>query len=134
MSGTLEGQQSVESGKDSQKFPLFVQAGIDTTVAVPTALGDPTADTTLVPVYNFRGSPGASAADFASSTNPGIASNYGVDCQGIRVPSSARSTYQLSGKLNYSYGTGSRLGLHRSQQPVPGPHLPGKSRLRPAGS
>jgi hypothetical protein len=92
VSGALEGQSTVESGMDSQKYPLFVQAGIDTTVAVPTALGDPTADTTMVPVYNYAVSRGE-CSDFESSTNPDIASNYGVDCQGIRVPSSARSTY-----------------------------------------
>jgi|GEM_PF-361257 len=110
VSGALEGQNSVESGFDSQRFPLFVQAGIDTTVAVPSALGDPTADTTLVPVYNYAIYRGE-CSDFESSTNPDIASNYGVDCRGIRVPQSARSTYQLTGKLNYSYGTGSRLAL-----------------------
>ncbi len=110
VSGALEGQSTVESGMDSQKYPLFVQAGIDTTVAVPTALGDPTADTTLVPVYNYAVSRGE-CSDFESSANPDIASNYGVDCQGIRVPSSARSTYQFTGKLNYSFGTGSRLAF-----------------------
>jgi hypothetical protein len=110
VSGVLEGQNSVESGFDSQNFPLFVQAGLDTTVAVPSALNDPTADTTMVDVYNYavyRGECG----DFESSQNPDIASNYGLDCRGIRVPSSARSTYQLTGKVNYSFGAGNRLAL-----------------------
>ena len=110
VSGGLMGQNSVESGFDSEKYPLFVQAGIDTTVAVPSALGDPTADTTMVNVYNYavyRGECG----DFENSTNPDIANNYGVDCRGIRVPSSARSEYQLTGKLNYSFGTGSRIAF-----------------------
>jgi len=110
VSGALEGQNSVESGFDSQKFPLFVQAGIDTTVAVPSALGDPTADTTLVDVYNYAVYRGE-CSDFSSSTNANIANNFGVGCRGIRVPSSARSTYQLTGKLNYSFGTGSRIAL-----------------------
>ena len=110
VSGALEGQNSVESGFDSQRFPLFVQAGIDTTVAVPSALGDPTADTTMVDVYNYAVYRGE-CSDFESSTNPDIANNYGVDCRGIRVPSSARSTYQLTGKLNYSFGTGSRIAF-----------------------
>ena len=34
-----------------------------------------------------------------------------MSCRGIRVPSSARSEYQLQGKLNYSFGTGSRISL-----------------------
>jgi outer membrane receptor for ferrienterochelin and colicin len=110
VSGALEGQNSVESGFDSQKFPLFGQAGIDTTVAVPSALGDPTADTTLVDVYNYAVYRGE-CSDFSSSTNPSIANNFGVGCRGIRVPSSSRSTYQLTGKLNYSFGTGSRIAL-----------------------
>jgi hypothetical protein len=110
VSGALEGQQSVESGFDSQKFPLFLQAGIDTTVAVPTALNDPTADTTMVDVYNYAISRG-NCDEFANSTNPNIANNYGVSCRGVRVPWSGRSTYQLTGKLNYSFGTGSRISL-----------------------
>jgi hypothetical protein len=110
LSGALDGQNSVESGFDSERFPLLVQAGIDTTVAVPTAVDDPTADTSYVDVYNYaiyRGD----CDEFANSTNPDIANNYGVDCRGIRVPSSARSTYSLTGKLNYSFGTGSRISL-----------------------
>ncbi|TMC61404.1 MAG: hypothetical protein E6J17_08540, partial [Chloroflexi bacterium] len=47
VSGVLEGQQSVESGFNSQKFPIFLQAGIDTTVAVPTD-STATSDTTYV--------------------------------------------------------------------------------------
>jgi hypothetical protein len=110
VSGSLEGQQTVESGFDSERYPLFVQAGIDTTVAVPTALDDPTADTTMVDVYNYAIYRGE-CDEFESSQNTSISDNYGLDCQGIRVPMSARSSYQLSGKLNYSFGTGSRVSL-----------------------
>jgi outer membrane receptor for ferrienterochelin and colicin len=109
-SGALEGQQSVESGFDSQKFPLFLQAGIDTTLAVPSALDDPSADTSVVNVYNYAIARG-NCDEFQNSTNPDIAANYGVDCRGIRVPWSARSTYQLTGKLNYTFGTGSRISF-----------------------
>jgi hypothetical protein len=110
VSGLLEGQQSVESGFDADKFPLFLQAGIDTTVAVPSALDDPTADTAYVDVYNYAVARGDCDA-FANSNNSEIADNYGVDCRGIRVPWSGRSTYQISGKLNYSFGNGSRVAL-----------------------
>ncbi len=109
VSGVLEGQQSVESGFNSQKFPIFLQAGIDTTVAVPTD-STATSDTTYVNVYNYAIARGE-CNTFANSKDPGIASNYGVSCRGIRVPWSARSTYQLTGKLNYSFGTGSRLAF-----------------------
>jgi outer membrane receptor for ferrienterochelin and colicin len=110
LSGVLEGQQSIESGFDSQKFPIFLQAGIDTTVAVPSELGSPTSDTSFVNVYNYAISRGE-CDSFANSANAQIANNYGVKCQGIRVPWSGRSTYQLSGKLNYTFGTGSRIAL-----------------------
>jgi hypothetical protein len=110
VSAALEGQASVATGFDADKSPMFVQAGIDTVVAVPSAVGDPTADTTQVPVFNhavFRGN----CDDFSSSANPDIANNYGLDCQGIRTPYSPRTTYNLQGKLNYTYGTGSRISL-----------------------
>jgi hypothetical protein len=110
VSGALEGQQSVESGFDSQRFPLFLQAGVDTTLAVPTALNDPSADTTLVNVYKYAVARGE-CDEFAGSTNADIANNYGVSCRGVRVPWSGRSTYQLTGKLNYTFGTGSRVSL-----------------------
>jgi hypothetical protein len=118
LSGTLEGQKSVESGLGSADFPLFVQAGIDTVVTVPSALDDPTADITNVNVYKYAISRGncdtfqdAGSANDTAAAVQGIRTNYGVDCQGIRVPYSGRSTYQLSGKLNYTYGTGSRLAF-----------------------
>ncbi|MBA3344895.1 MAG: hypothetical protein H0T44_06270, partial [Gemmatimonadales bacterium] len=110
LSGALEGQKSITSGFDAEQTPLFVQAGIDTVVAVPSALGDPGADTTMVPVYDlavYRGDCGT----FENSANSDIANNYGLDCQGVRVPNSPRTTYNLQGKLNYTYGTGSRLSF-----------------------
>ncbi len=110
LSGALEGNKSIGTGVDAQKSPIFVQAGIDTVVAVPDAVGSPTSDTTLVPVYNYAAYRG-DCDEFSGSADPGIASNYGVDCQGGRTPYSARSTYQLNGKLNYTFGTGSRIAF-----------------------
>ncbi len=110
VSGVLEGQQSIENGFDSQNYPIFLQAGIDTTVAVPSAIGSPTSDTTFVDVYNYAISRGE-CSDFSGSANPDIANNYGLGCQGVRTPWSNSSTYQLTGKLNYTFGTGSRLAF-----------------------
>ena len=110
VSGVLEGQKSARSGLDAETAPIFVQAGLDTTVAVPSVSGDPIADTTQVPIYRlaiYRGE----CDEFAGSVNEGIRNNYGLRCQGIRTPSSAASTYELQGKLNYTYGEGSRLSL-----------------------
>jgi hypothetical protein len=108
-SGLLEGQRSVERGFNSANAPIFVQVGIDTTVAVPTSFNDPTADTTRVDVYDLAVSRG-DCADFESSANRDIASNFGLGCDGIRTPTSAISTYELAGKLTYSLG-GGRISL-----------------------
>ena len=110
ISGALEGNKSVASGFDAHESPIFVQAGIDTIVAVPSAAGEPTADTTMVPVYNYAAYRG-DCDQFSGSADPEIAANYGVDCQGGRTPYSARSTYQVNGKLNYTFGTGSRIAF-----------------------
>lgn len=109
-SGALEGNKSIASGVDAQNSPMFVQAGIDTVVAVPSTIGDPTADTTLIPVYNYAAYRG-NCDDFSGSADPAIAANYGVNCQGGRTPYSARSRYSLTGKLNYTFGTGSRIAF-----------------------
>ena len=52
MGGVLEGQRSAASGRDSENAPIFVPAGIDTTVTVASDT-TPTADTSRVPVYRF---------------------------------------------------------------------------------
>jgi carboxypeptidase family protein/TonB-dependent receptor-like protein len=110
VSGTLEGQQSIPTGKDSDQLQLFAPAGIDTVVGVPSVVGSATADTTYVPIRSFALVTG-DCSRFNSSTNPGIASNYGADCKGGRFPGTARSSYQASAKLNYSYGSGSRIAV-----------------------
>jgi hypothetical protein len=107
--GVLEGQRSAAAGRGSEAAPLFVSAGEDTVVAVVHE-NFPSADTTYVPVYRlavFRGT----CDEFPQSANPGIRTNYGLPCQGIRIPSSPASAYELQGKLAYSFGTGSRVWL-----------------------
>jgi outer membrane receptor for ferrienterochelin and colicin len=143
--GTLQGQQA--SGQDftvindantsasltnadgfgAERAPAWVAAGVDTVVAVPSTINDPTADTTYVSIPRFalyRGNcDDYSSAGAAGVSGPGAAAiqgirdNYGYSCQGIRLPASAQGFYSLSGKLNYSYGTGSRIsfGALRSQ-------------------
>ncbi len=113
--GVLEGQRSAESGRGSERAPIFVSVGLDTTVAVPHDRSI-TSDTTLVPVYQlavYRGG----CDEFSQSANADIRNNYGLPCQGIRIPESVASVYELHGKLAYTFGTGSRVGLsyQRSQ-------------------
>jgi hypothetical protein len=125
LSGALEGQKGVEEGFKSQDTPIFLPAGVDTTIRQLSVLDDPltpfdessTADTSLVDVNNFAVSRG-SCDQFASAGADGtddyiqkIRSNFGLDCTGVRLPATARTLYTASGKLNYSYGTGSRVAL-----------------------
>jgi hypothetical protein len=110
VSGVLEGRQSIAAGMDAEKFPLFVAAGIDTTVAVPSAINSPVADTTFVPITNFAVGRGNCDA-FAGSKNGGIANNYGVDCTGVRTPLTPTTLYETAAKLNYTFGTGNRVFL-----------------------
>jgi len=107
--GMLEGQRTVERGFESEDGPVFVLAGLDTTVAVPSDPGNPFSDTTDVAVYNFAASRGR-CDDFAGSNNPDIAGNYGLNCQGSRTPLSPVSSYELAGKLTYGFGR-TRLSL-----------------------
>ncbi|HMU62262.1 MAG TPA: TonB-dependent receptor [Gemmatimonadales bacterium] len=124
LSGAAEGSQSNgalgTAGVDRADSPYFVAAGTDTVVAVPSARGDPLADTAFVTIQNlavYTGKcdqtmsyAGINIKDITPAAG-GMNSNYGLDCQGIRIPYTAVSTYQVQGKLNYSYGTGSRIFL-----------------------
>lgn len=103
--GDLEGQKSISAGRNNQDFPVFVPAGVDTTVAVIKGL-----DTTQVDVSRFAIFTGDCGA-FSGSKNSGIADNYGFNCRGDRVPASGRSSYRANTKLQYTYGTGSRVAL-----------------------
>lgn len=108
--GTLQGQRSPDSGPGSNRVPIFTQAGIDTVVAVPSAILDPLADTTYVPIDKFAVYRGACGM-FAESVNPDIAGNAGRSCHGIRLPDAQRTDYQALGRLDYRLGAGSRLFL-----------------------
>jgi carboxypeptidase family protein/TonB-dependent receptor-like protein len=149
--GTLEGQRGIEDGFNSQNVPIFLQAGIDTTVRQPLKLDDPdtenvdeglASDTAMVDVYQFavsRGNCDAFANAGAGDTLPdgtlsprvqGIRDNYGLGCQGVRLPATAKTLYQASGKLNYSYGTGSRVALSYSTSRNHGHRYPSLSPIR----
>src|SRR5207244_749750 len=129
LSGSLEGQKAVEEGFGSVNAPIFLQAGVDTVVNQVVTLDDPTtpqdesatSDTTQVPVYSYAISRG-NCDEFANSGADGLAgsdaayinqirNNFGFKCQGVRLPATAKTLYTASGKLNYTYGTGSRVSL-----------------------
>ncbi|MEO8636495.1 MAG: TonB-dependent receptor [Gemmatimonadales bacterium] len=120
LSGNLEGQKSDNGGIDRQKFPIFLPAGKDTTVALITpSTSDPSlSDTTFSDVSRFAVYTGTceefKGAGSASTDTAGvrdIRNNYGFNCQGARIPLNARSTYALQGKVQFTYGTGSRIAI-----------------------
>jgi len=110
LTGDIEGRAAFDRGWDAIKSPEYVMAGVDTVMAVPSLYGSPTADTTLVSFPKFAIFSG-DCDEFSNSTNAGIRDNYGVECRGVQSPYSPRGSYRVSGKLNYTYGTGSRLSL-----------------------
>ncbi|HEV2291467.1 MAG TPA: TonB-dependent receptor plug domain-containing protein, partial [Gemmatimonadales bacterium] len=95
----VHGQQSAASGLDGAAAPIFVPAGVDTTLAVPSAYGSPTADTSYVEVANWAVYRGDCSA-FSHSPDPGVASNYGVACQGDRIPMSASTSARYQFRLD----------------------------------
>ena len=116
--GNIEGNASAGTGQNRENSPYFVVAGTDTTVAVPSVKNNAYSDTTYVAVQEFAVYTGKcdetmsyAGINIKNNSNPDIADNYGLDCQGIRIPGTANSAYQLTGKLNYTYGSGSRLFL-----------------------
>ncbi|HXG44905.1 MAG TPA: TonB-dependent receptor [Gemmatimonadales bacterium] len=109
--GDVEGAKSSSTGLNAQRYPIYVTAGVDTTVAVPSGN-----DTTFVDVSRFAIFRGE-CDEHKNSVNPGIRNNYGLDCRGARNPASNNTSYRVNGKLQYTYGTGSRIALsaYRSQ-------------------
>ena len=139
---TIEGHESVETGPGAPDDPIFVSAGVDTTVAVPSAINDPFADTAFVDVSRFAIARGRCDA-FSQSANPDIAGNYGEECQGTRIPGTGSSSYQLLGKLDYALsdrtsfwltGLASRNQLRSFEFSVPPAGFKGTSRVVTLGA
>ena len=103
LSGDLEGIKSDANGFNGQDFPIFLPAGVDTTVAVIDGN-----DTTNVDVSKFAVFTGT-CSEFKNSVNKGIRDNYGLDCEGARIPFTATSSYRAQAKVQYTFGTGNRV-------------------------
>jgi hypothetical protein len=111
VSGTRFGNRFNTGRFRGDETPDWVAVGVDTTFAIPTS-SSATADTLFLPVYNYALYQGDCDAFYAGgSSNPDIASNYGYDCQGNRGGADTDSNVQLTSKLNYSFGSGSRISL-----------------------
>jgi hypothetical protein len=126
ITGVIAGNTATSGGFDSQNYPVFVAAGVDSVLKVPTVVGRPGADTNVVMFPNFAAYRGDCSL-FANSPNAGIRENYGISCQGTRNPNTQNSNYQLQGKLSYGYGGGSRISVTGLGSQNQGPALAGDS-------
>ena len=151
LSGTLEGRKAIEDGFNSQDTPIFLQAGIDTVVRQAStvdrpatrrgrALRRPTRPTCRCTTSrSSRGRASRSRtrarpafggdADYIQK----IRNNFGLSCEGRAAAGNGDGhSITASGKLNYSYGTGSRV----CAQPAAPAGMPvtQHSRRRPSGT
>jgi hypothetical protein len=91
---TMQGQQSALRGKGADEQPVYVANGIDTTILVANTPGSATSDSTIVNLPAFT--------------------RYS---DGMRRPDNWNNTWTIDAKVQYTYGTGSRLSAtyHRTR-------------------
>jgi hypothetical protein len=101
---SLQGQQNGLRPKGAGDVPVFVLDGYKDSVLAPTAVAG---DSAWVRIPLYRQYAGCSDAGGALSSS----------CQSSRLMNANSDTYTLDGKLQYTYGTGSRLSatLHRTR-------------------
>jgi len=123
LGGTVTGNQSgtcaglagcgdIQLDRDVER-PIYVASGVDTVVHQPVDFGNPLSDTINVEIPRFVQYSGYCGNSPTGNTplKQAISSNYGVECQGLRLPLSANSIMTGNASLLWTYGTGSRLRL-----------------------
>jgi hypothetical protein len=103
VAGTLQGQVSPFRGMGADVVPTYIMAGVDTTVTegICDCSGTATGDSATVVIPRF--------AQFSGVCDP--AANYGFECQGQRLPLAWSTGGTVNGKLQYTYGSGSRISF-----------------------
>ncbi len=104
---TLQGQQNPQQSRGIENYPYFVMNGIDTTVMAPLDPNSATSDSARVEIPRFT--------QYASGCTAAAAANG--TCKSARRQNNNSDSYTFDGKLQYSYGIGSRISttLHRSR-------------------
>lgn len=112
VSGVISGNRYSNQGYRGDEVPSWTAVSVDTTFAIPTSTGA-TADTLFLPAYNYALSRGSCDMPWVkNAADPEMRDNYGYDCRGNLGGGAGLSTdRQVSGKLNYSFGSGSRISL-----------------------
>ncbi|MGH9258565.1 MAG: carboxypeptidase regulatory-like domain-containing protein, partial [Acidimicrobiales bacterium] len=103
VSGVGEGLTSQFRGKGADDQPVFTRAGVDVTSGGLTL-------PRYVQVGGDCGQLNAALPD-TSALAEAISANYGYDCQGLLRPMDWSTDLQLTGKLQYTYGSGSSVSL-----------------------
>lgn len=109
LAGTLMGQKSADFGTHARDVPIFAPAGVDTTVRFATLPGT-SGDSLVMDIPAWAVTRGDCDL-FTGSSNAGIATNYGADCTGDRVPGSAESRYRLAASGQYDLNRTAKLGF-----------------------
>jgi hypothetical protein len=103
VSGVGEGLTSQFRGKGAEDQPVFTRAGVDVTAGGLTL-------PRYVQVSGECGKLNGSLPD-TSALAQEISGNYGYDCQGLLRPMDWSTGLQFTGKLQYTYGSGSSISL-----------------------
>jgi hypothetical protein len=106
LAATLQGEQNGRRSKGSENIPIYVLNGIDTTLTVARTPGLATSDSQVV-----------SLPAFASYSN------------GSRRPLSWDNNYGLDAKLQYTFGSGSRVSFTFHRTMSQGINYPGRGNL-----
>ena len=110
LSSIMQGRLSDFRGMDQDKNASYVMGGLDTVVNVTS--GGSTQSVSIPRFVQYSGQCDASQ-------------NFGVECQGRRFPFDWTTDATLSGKLQYTYGQGSRIGLSAFASGQQGRNTPG---------
>jgi hypothetical protein len=118
LSSIMQGKLSDFRGMGQDKNATYVLGGVDTTVMDTDANGNVTSVT--VPQF----------VQYSGQCNP--SQNFGIECQGRRFPMDWTTDATFSGKLQYTYGQGSRLSLSGVASGSQGRNTPGSNIGDPA--
>jgi hypothetical protein len=104
--GTVSGRRANWINKGAEDFPYYTFAGIDTVITGPVGARD--SGQTLIPqIVQFSGKCNA-------EQNPDYLGDP-VPCQGKIIPYYWNTDLRMSGRLQYTYGSGSRISLSALQ-------------------
>jgi len=124
LSSILQGRLSDFRGMDQNKNATYVTGGVDTVVTTNTG-------PVSIPTFVQYSGQCPSGSD-ANPVRNAILNNYGDACHGRRFPMDWTTDATLSGKLQFTYGQGSRIGLSAVASGSQGRNTPGTVIADPA--